>query len=89
MPEYRVYTVGLDGHYTGSHELECADDAEAMERAQQLVDGRDVELWQRARKVATATPAYADDTGVGSHLMEFEHGNTDCDGPHWRYAAWF
>jgi hypothetical protein len=29
------------------------DDDAAIERAQQLVDGNDVELWQRARKIAT------------------------------------
>jgi hypothetical protein len=53
MPEYRVYIVGLDGHFFNSVELECADDTEAMEQAEQLVDGHDVELWQRARKIAT------------------------------------
>ena len=40
-----------DGHFTGVFDLECADDAEAMERAKQLVDGHDVELWQLARKI--------------------------------------
>jgi hypothetical protein len=32
--------------------LICADDDEAMEKAKQLVDGHDVELWQLDRKVA-------------------------------------
>jgi hypothetical protein len=53
MPEYRVYIVGSDGHFFNSVELECADDDAAMEQAEQLVDGHDVELWQRDRKVAT------------------------------------
>jgi hypothetical protein len=53
MPEYRVYIVGSDGHFFDAVPLECADDAEAMERAEQLVDGHDIELWQRDRKVAT------------------------------------
>jgi hypothetical protein len=53
MPEYRVYIVGSDGHFFNSVEIECADDAEATEKAQQLVDGHDVELWQRDRKVVT------------------------------------
>ena len=52
MPEYRVYVIGSDGHFRSSLELECADDDEAMEQAKMLVDGHDVELWQRARKVA-------------------------------------
>lgn len=52
MPEYRVYIVGSDGHFQSSVPLVCADDDEALEHAQQLVDGHDVELWQRARKIA-------------------------------------
>ena len=52
MPEYRAYIVGPDGHFQSSVALECDDDDKAMEQAQQLVDGHDVELWQRARKLA-------------------------------------
>jgi hypothetical protein len=52
MPEYRVYTVGSDGHFFDSVPLECADDTEAIEQAKQLIDGRDLELWQRTRKIA-------------------------------------
>jgi hypothetical protein len=52
VPEYRVYTVGTDGHFFSSAEMVCADDAEAMEQAKLLVDGYDVELWQRDRKIA-------------------------------------
>jgi hypothetical protein len=53
MPEYRAYLIGADGHFHSSIPLECADDVAASERAKQLVDGHDVELWQRDRKVAT------------------------------------
>jgi hypothetical protein len=52
MPEYRIYIVGSDGHFFNSVPLECADDSEAADQAKQLVDGHDVELWQRDRKVA-------------------------------------
>jgi hypothetical protein len=52
MPEYRVYLIGSDGHFYSAVPLECADDDEARERAEQLVDGHDVELWQRDRKIA-------------------------------------
>lgn len=31
--------------------IECADDTEATKQAEQLVDGHDVELWQRDRKI--------------------------------------
>jgi hypothetical protein len=52
MPEYRVYVIGSDGHFHSAVPLECADDSEAAEKAKCLVDGHDVELWQRARKIA-------------------------------------
>jgi hypothetical protein len=52
MPDYRAYIIGRDGHFSSSVPFECADDTEAMEQAKQLVDGHDVELWQRARKIA-------------------------------------
>jgi hypothetical protein len=45
MAEYRVFPVGLDGHFVGSRALTCANDAQAIEQAMQLVDGLDVELW--------------------------------------------
>ena len=51
MPEYRVYVVGSDGHFINAFELECADDTEAMERAKQLVNGHEIELCQRVRKI--------------------------------------
>ena len=52
MPEYRAYILGSDGHFYRAVPLDCADDAEAMERAKQLLDGHDIELWQLDRKVA-------------------------------------
>jgi hypothetical protein len=47
MPEYRVYVIGRDGHFQSSVPLECANDDVAKKEAEQLVDGHDVELWQR------------------------------------------
>jgi hypothetical protein len=39
MPEYRIYRMSPDGHIKGPAEtVECADDGEAFERAQQAVD---------------------------------------------------
>jgi hypothetical protein len=52
MPEYRVYIIGSDGHFQGSVPLICPHDDAAMEQAKQLMDGHDIELWQRARKIA-------------------------------------
>jgi hypothetical protein len=45
MVDYRAFTVGADGHFVGVEPMECADDAQAIEKAKQLVDGHDVELW--------------------------------------------
>jgi hypothetical protein len=56
VADYRAYTVGLDGHFTGYEPLVCADDAEAIERAKRLVAGRDVELWSGARLVVRFSP---------------------------------
>jgi hypothetical protein len=53
MPEYRVYVIGPDGHFDSAIPFVCGDDEAAKERAKQLLDGHDVELWQYARKVAT------------------------------------
>jgi hypothetical protein len=53
MPDYRAYIIGLDGRIQKVVELDdCGDDDAAIERAQQLVDGHDVELWQNERKIA-------------------------------------
>jgi hypothetical protein len=52
MPNCRLYILDSAGQFFDVIPLECADDDEAMEQAKQLVDGHDVELWQRARKVA-------------------------------------
>jgi hypothetical protein len=52
MPDYRAYLLGVDGRIQRAVYLDCEDDDSAIERAQQLVDGHDVELWQNDRKIA-------------------------------------
>jgi hypothetical protein len=51
VAEYRAFTVGNDGHFTGFEPLICADDAEAIAKAKRLVVDHDVELWSGARLV--------------------------------------
>ena len=51
MAEYRAYTVGIDGHFVGFEALVCADDVEAINEANRLVDGHDIELWSGVRLV--------------------------------------
>jgi hypothetical protein len=53
MPDYRAYIMGPDGHIQNRVELRCDDDAEAIRLAEQLVDGRDIELWQLDRHIET------------------------------------
>ena len=53
MPDYRAYIIGPDGHVQNRVELRCHDDVEALRLAKQLVDGRDVELWQLDRHIET------------------------------------
>ncbi len=59
MPEYRIYTVGTDGHFIDGKNIECADDQEAIEIAQQAADGRAIELWERGRFIARLGPTAA------------------------------
>jgi hypothetical protein len=49
---YRTYLIGSNGHILRSVDVVCKNDAAAKEKAEQLVDGHDVELWQQERKVA-------------------------------------
>jgi hypothetical protein len=51
MTEYRAYTVGIDGHFIGYQPLVCADDSEAIAKAEGLVDRHDIELWSGDRLV--------------------------------------
>jgi hypothetical protein len=57
MPEYRFYSIRKDGHVAGSPiDRDCLDDGEALKEARQLVNGRDIEVWQGPRIVAYLTP---------------------------------
>jgi hypothetical protein len=56
MPEYRIYTVGSDGHFIDGKNIECADEQEAIQIAQQAVDGRAIELWERGRFITRLGP---------------------------------
>jgi hypothetical protein len=50
MPHYRIYVTTTDGHITAPATLiECDNDQEAIGKAKQFVNGRDVELWEGAR----------------------------------------
>ncbi|MBR1032714.1 hypothetical protein [Bradyrhizobium liaoningense] len=51
MKDYRAFLLDEDGHIISAHALDAVDDDEGLQKATCLVDGRDVEVWQLARKV--------------------------------------
>ncbi len=52
MPIYRVYPVTKDDHLAGVPiSVDCGTDQEALSRARQFVNGKDVEVWQEKRRV--------------------------------------
>lgn len=58
MPQgYSVYVVGDDGHFKKRFDFSCDNDAEAKSRAEQMLDGHAVELWQEERRVVTFLPS--------------------------------
>jgi hypothetical protein len=52
MANYRAYHIGPDGRVRSGVDLDCADDAEAIEAAGKLVGEFAVELWHDKRMVA-------------------------------------
>jgi hypothetical protein len=65
-----------DGHVQERVDLQCNSENEAIELAKQLVDGRDVELWQLDRQIRTFKARV--------NACRSTWGNTKC---HW--SQWF
>jgi len=55
MDGFYAYIVDANGHVLRRVDLAFEREDAAKERAKQLVDGHDVELWQLDRKIATFT----------------------------------
>lgn len=53
MQDYRVFVIGGDGKITQAIELVSSDDEAALAASRELIDGRAIELWQGARRVAS------------------------------------
>ena len=51
MTQYRAYLME-NGHVWAAVDLACADDDDAKRQAENLRNGRVVELWQNDRRVA-------------------------------------
>jgi hypothetical protein len=52
MAHYRAYLLDRHHRVISVANLQCADEQEARERAQQLVDVNDIELWQLDHRIA-------------------------------------
>jgi hypothetical protein len=52
LQHYRAYFRDGDGYILWAIDLHCKDDDAAKERTSQLVDGHDLELWHRDRRIA-------------------------------------
>jgi hypothetical protein len=59
MPHYRLYTLRADGHIAGLPAvIECPDDPAAVQEAKKILDGRAIEVWDRARMVIRLEPKH-------------------------------
>jgi hypothetical protein len=52
MHQYRLYTFRDDGHFSGVQRIECADEREGVQKAGQLLNRLDGEVWQSDRLIA-------------------------------------
>jgi hypothetical protein len=52
MRDYRAYIIASDGRITDRFEFWANDDEDAKLYARKLMDGRDIELWHQAEKIA-------------------------------------
>jgi len=52
MQEYCAYIVGPDGHILNRIDIFCTNEDEAKDCAVRLMEGENVELWQRDRRIA-------------------------------------
>jgi hypothetical protein len=51
MPDYRLYFLGLDGHFRKAEPIIAANDIDAMKAAREFTDGSELELWEGNRKI--------------------------------------
>jgi hypothetical protein len=52
MTQYRIYAFRQDGHFLTVRRLECTDRDQAVQEAQQILDGQDGELWESEHLIA-------------------------------------
>jgi hypothetical protein len=57
MSDYRVYSIGPDGHIFKAEQMICDDDEEAISRARVTVEEHPIEIWSGDRFVIRLDPA--------------------------------
>lgn len=60
MSEYRLYCINERGGFSKSHEIEAADDSDALAKALAMKQPVPCELWNRNRLVAKIPPCTQD-----------------------------
>jgi hypothetical protein len=56
MPDYRIYEINKEGHISGPPAIrDCPDDETAVQEAKRLFDGKDIEVWRGAQRLAFLT----------------------------------
>ena len=53
MQHFRAYLLDQGGHISNAIDMECADEEQAKECAKKFISGRNAELWQEDRLIAT------------------------------------
>jgi hypothetical protein len=53
VPDYRIFKVNQSGRVVASSEIvTCDTDEEVFAKAESMLDGLDLEIWEGARRVA-------------------------------------
>lgn len=52
VPEYKLYSIGHDGHIEKRHDCNAPDDLAALDKARALCGPHEIEVWNGARFVA-------------------------------------
>jgi hypothetical protein len=52
MARYRFYNIAGDEHISGATDVECRNDADALEKARTMPGAGDIEIWDGARRLA-------------------------------------
>ena len=52
MPDYRVYCLNAEGHFTAAEEIQARDDGEALVIARSVKRDVDCELWNGSHFIA-------------------------------------